>query len=324
MRAAVVAHHGPPESVVVEDLDDLRPGPGQVVVDVRAAAVNFPDVLIAADQYQITVPTPFTPGSEFAGIVSAVGADVSGVAVGDAVSGASMVGAFAEQVCVPVGSVTPVPEGVTFEDAAAFGVVYATAYHALRSIAEVQPGDWVVVLGAAGGVGLAAVDIAQQLGGRVVAAASGADKLAVCRQRGAEHVIDYDTEDLKDRIKSLTGGGAQVVIDPVGGRYSEAALRATSWGSRFVVVGFASGEIPRIPLNLVLLKGVIVRGFDIRTFPEVAPERNARDRRELAELFASGQLRSYVSRVFPLDDIALALRHVADRQAVGKVIISCT
>lgn len=324
MRAAVVAQHGPPESVVVEDLDDLRPAPGQVVVDVRAAAVNFPDVLIAADQYQITVPTPFTPGSEFAGIVSAVGADVSGVAVGDAVSGASMVGAFAEQVCVPVGSVTAVPEGVTFEDAAAFGVVYATAYHALRSIAEVQPGDWVVVLGAAGGVGLAAVDIAQQLGGRVVAAASGADKLAVCRERGAEHVIDYEAEDLKDRIKSLTGGGAQVVIDPVGGRYSEAALRATSWGSRFVVVGFASGEIPRIPLNLVLLKGVIVRGFEIRTFPEVAPERNARDRRELAELFASGQLRPYVSRVFPLDDIGLALRHVADRQAVGKVIISCT
>jgi NADPH2:quinone reductase len=291
---------------------------------VHAAAVNFPDVLIVANKYQVSVPPPFTPGSEFAGAVAAVGAGVDGVAVGDRVYGGTIVGAFAEQVVAPAGSLNLMPEGVGYPEAAAFGVVYATAYHALRSIADVQPGDWVVVLGAAGGVGLAAVEVARLLGGRVLAAASSDEKLALCKDVGAEAVVNYETEDLKERIKELTDGGADVVIDPVGGGYAEPALRATRWGGRFVVVGFASGDIPRIPLNLVLLKGVIVKGFEFRTFGIHAPELMRRDREELLAHFAAGRLTPHVSEVFPLDRVGDALRAVAERRALGKVIVDPT
>ena len=214
------------------------------------------------------------------------------------------------------------PDGVDFPQAAAFGVVYMTAYNALRSVAETKEGDWVVVLGAAGGVGTASVEVAQLLGGRVLAAASSDEKLALCRELGAEAVVNYETEDLKERIKQITDGGADVVIDPVGGRYSEQALRATRWGGRFVVVGFASGEIPRIPLNLVLLKGPIVKGFEVRTFSEHAPDENRRDREEAYTHFAAGRLRPHVSEVFPLERVGDALEAVAERRALGKVIVS--
>jgi NADPH2:quinone reductase len=220
-----------------------------------------------------------------------------------------------------VAALTPVPASVTFAEAASFGVVYSTAYHALRSVAEVRPGEWVAVLGAAGGVGLAAVDLARHLGARVLAAASSDEKLEVCRERGAEALVNYARDDLKVAMKDLTGGGADVVIDPVGGPYSEPALRATRWGARFVVVGFASGEIPRIPLNLVLLKGVVVKGFEFRTFAEHAPEAARRDREELLALFADGKVRPYVSSVYPLDRVGEALREVADRRAIGKVVV---
>jgi NADPH2:quinone reductase len=213
------------------------------------------------------------------------------------------------------------PDGVPFAEAAAFHVVYATAYHALRSVAEVEPGEWVVVLGAAGGVGMAALDVATVLGAKVLAAASSPAKLDACAQRGAAALVDYSREDLKQRIRDLTGGGADVIIDPVGGAHSEAALRAGKWGGRFVTVGFASGEIPRIPLNLVLLKGVAVKGFEIRTFSQNAPEAAARDRAELAELYRSGRLRPHVSSVYPLAEAAQALQAVANRQAIGKVVI---
>ena len=321
MRAAVCHEYGAPETVVVEDIPTPEIRSTDALVDVHAAAVNFPDVLIVANKYQISVPPPFTPGSEFAGVVSAIGAAVHDVAVGDRVYGGAIAGAFAEQVVTPAGSLNAMPDTVGFPEAAAFGVVYATAYHSLRSVAEVEPGEWVVVLGAAGGVGLASVEVAKLLGGRVLAAASSDEKLALCREVGAEATVNYEAEDLKERVKVITGGGADVVIDPVGGAYTEPALRATRWGGRFVVVGFAAGEIPRIPLNLVLLKGVIIKGFEFMTFGVHAPELMARDRKELMEHLAAGRLTPHVSEVFPLDRAADALRAVGERRALGKVIV---
>ena len=321
MRAARVLEYGPPQSVVVEDLPDPVAGPGQVVVDIHAAAVNFPDVLIVANQYQVSIPTPFVPGSEFAGIVSAVADDVQTVSIGDHVYGASFVGAYAERIAVSANSVTVVPDTVDLREAAAFSVAHTTAIHALRTIADVQPEETVLVLGAAGGVGLAAVELATLMGARVVAAASTDAKLDLCRRYGAVAGINYTTEDLKVRAKELTGGAADIVLDPVGGPYAEQALRATGWGSRYVVLGFASGEIPRIPLNLVLLKGVIVRGMEMRTITEHEPEQVARDQRELRDLFMTGQLHPHVSAVYPLTDTHLALQSMLDRTATGKVLI---
>jgi NADPH2:quinone reductase len=309
---------------VIADVPAPTLRPGGALVDVHAGAVNFPDVLVVANQYQVSIPVPFTVGSEFAGVVNAVADDVAALHVGDRVFGSAFVGAFAEQIAMPAAGLTLVPDGVSFAEAAAFGVAHTTAYHALRSVAEVEPGDWVVVLGAAGGVGLAAVELATQLGARVMAAASSDEKLALCRERGAIATTNYATEDLKGAIKDATGGGADVVIDPVGGPYSEAALRATRWGGRFVVVGFAAGEIPRLPLNLVLLKGVIVKGFEFRTFAEHAPDAARRDRDELFALFATGKVRPHVSAVFALEQTAKALRAMADRRALGKIVVDPT
>jgi NADPH2:quinone reductase len=297
-------------------------GPGQIVVDISAAAVNFPDLLIMSGGYQIKWPLPLIPGSEFAGTISSVGEDVTAVQVGDRVAGSTAVGAFAEQIAVPATSVWSVPDSVDFAEAAAFRVTYLTSYHALRSVAEVQPDEWVVVLGAAGGVGTAAIDIAKLLGARVIAVAAGAHKLAVCRERGADACVDYSHEDLKQRIKEITGGGADVVIDPVGGRFSEQALRAMAWGGRFVCIGFATGEIPKIALNLVLLKGIIVRGMEIRTFGEHRPDLAARDETEAFEHFAAGRLRPYIEARVPLADAYDALLMVRERKAIGKVVIS--
>jgi NADPH2:quinone reductase len=321
MRALRCNSYGPPSGLVIENLPDPRPGPGQIVVGIEAAGVNYPDTLIAANRYQVSVPVPFTPGSEFAGRVQEVGEGVISPAVGQVVRGSSMVGAFAERIAVSAASVSPVPDGVDFEAAAAFGVAHATAYHALRSVAGVHPEEWVLVLGAAGGVGLAAVEVARLLGARVLAAASTSAKLAVCSERGAEATVDYSAEDLKLRARELTGGGPHVVIDPVGGPYSEPALRAGRPGCRFVTVGFASGQIPRIPLNLVLLKDVAILGFDIRTFSTHHAPEAERDRAELEDLLASGRLRPYVSASYPLSEAAAALQLVADRGAVGKVVI---
>jgi len=328
VRAAYVPEHGAPEVVLVQELPDLSPGPGEVLVDIAYAAVNFPDVLIVNNEYQVQVPAPFVPGSEFSGVIAAVGAGVAGgergLAVGDHVYGASFVGAYAEQIVVNAASVTVIPGSVDLRDAAAFSVAHTTAMHTLRTIADLQPGETVLVLGAAGGVGLASVELATLLGGQVIAAASSPEKLALCAKYGAVAGIDYTTEDLKTRAKELTGGGADVVVDPVGGPYSEQALRATQWGSRFVVVGFASGEIPRIPLNLVLLKGVIVRGMEMRSIAENVPDLVARDQRELAELFVGGKIHPHVSAVYPLGDTAVALRSMLERTATGKVLIDVT
>jgi NADPH:quinone reductase-like Zn-dependent oxidoreductase len=214
-----------------------------------------------------------------------------------------------------------IPDAASFDAAATFSVAYGTAQSVLRSVADVQPGEWVVVLGAAGGVGLAVVDLAVLAVARVLAAASSPAKLSVCAERGTEAVVDYQHESLKDRIKDITGGGADVVIDPVGAPYAEEALRATRYGSRFVTVGYASGDIPRIPLNLILLKGVRVMGYEARTFGANEPELLARDRKELDEHFSSGRISPYVCANYRLDDVASALRHVGDRRAIGKVII---
>jgi NADPH:quinone reductase len=321
MRAAQLTRYGAPELLTLTEVADPLPGPGEVAVDIVAAAVNFPDLLIMSGGYQASWPLPLIPGSEFAGTVAATGPGVSGLAPGDRVAGTVAVGAFAEKIVVPGEALWRVPDGVGLADAAAFRVTYLTAYHALRSVAEVRGGDWVVVLGAAGGVGLAAVDIARLLGGRVIAAASSAEKLAVCRARGAEAVIDYGGEDLKNTIKRITGHGADVVLDPVGGPYSEQALRATAWGGRFVCLGFAAGEIPRIPLNLVLLKGAVIHGFEIRTFGEHRPDLAARDAAELAAHFAAGRLRPCISARYALADITSALQAVRNRKTYGKVVI---
>ena len=321
MRAARCLEHGPPSSVVVEELPDPVPGPGEAVVRVAAAGVNYPDALIVGNRYQVSAPVPFTPGSEFAGVVETVGPGASKVRVGDRVRGGAFVGAFAELVVASEHSLAPVPDGVDFTVAAAYGVTYETAYHSLVTVGRVQPGEWVAVLGAAGGVGSATVELAHVLGARVVAAASNAAKLEVCRAMGADAVIDYTREDLKDALKSATGGGADVVIDPVGGAYSEPALRALAWGGRFVVVGFASGDIPRIPLNLVLLKGVTVSAFEFRGFGAHHPEEMARATAALRDMLASGRIRPHIGAVHPLDEAAAALEDVLERRATGKVVI---
>lgn len=321
MKAIVCREYCDPDDLVLDELPDLTPEPGQVVIRVRAAAVNYPDVLLIAGEYQVKVPPPFSPGSEMAGDVIAVGDGVD-CRVGARVSATTFVGAFAEQAMVDSRSVSPIPDGIEYAAAAAFGVTYRTAYYALRTVAPVHPGDWVVVLGAAGGVGLAAVDIAKLLGGRVLAAASGQEKLDLCRERGAEACVDYDREDLRDRIKEITGKpGAGIVVDPVGGPYSLPALRGLGRGGVFVTLGYAAGAIPAVPLNLVLLKGITIRGMEIRTFASDYPDEAVHADRELHRLYADGRLRPYIGARFPLSDAAVALRHVADRRALGKVII---
>jgi NADPH:quinone reductase-like Zn-dependent oxidoreductase len=321
VKAIVCREYGPPETLLLDEVDAPAPTPRHAVVRVHAAAVNFPDVLSISGGYQVKVTPPFVPGSEFAGEVIAVG-EGSTYQPGQRVSGSVLVGAFAEQVLVDTRSLTAIPDGADYADAAAFGVTYRTAYFALRAFAGVTPGDWVVVLGAAGGVGLAAVDLAVAMGARVVAAASSADKLALCRRRGALATIDYDTENLRDGIRAATGGaGAHVVLDPVGGRYSEQALRGLGRGGVFVTLGYAAGDIPAIPLNLVLLKGITVRGMEIRTFYADYPDEAIRDTAELQQMFADETVRPYIGARYPLEQTATALRQVVDRKSLGKIVI---
>ncbi|MEB3982887.1 NADPH:quinone oxidoreductase family protein [Mycobacterium sp. 663a-19] len=319
MRAVVCRAYGPPEDLVLTDVDEPVPGPGQLLVRVRAAAVNFPDVLFVAGKYQVKIPPPFIPGNEIAGEVLAAGEGAPFVP-GQRVSGTTF-GAFAERALLEASQATLMPDDADFASAAAFGVTYRTAYHALRSTAAVAEGDWVVVLGAAGGVGLAAVDLAVAMKARVLAAASSPEKLELCRRRGAEATVDYDREDLKARIRELTGDSARVVIDPVGGAYSEPALRGLARGGTFVTLGYAAGTIPAIPLNLVLLKDITIRGMEIRTFMADHPDEAIRDTEELTKMFAAGVIRPYIGARFPLAETPAALRYVAERKVLGKVVI---
>ena len=320
MRAARCEEYGGPGNVVVRDIPDPVVTPGHVVVDVAAAAVNFPDLLFIANRYQVPAPLPFTPGSEFAGRVAAVGAEVTRLAPGDLVYGSTFTGAMAEKVLVKATAVAPVPPGLSLVEAAAFRVTYLTAYHALVTAAGLRAGQRVVVLGAAGGVGSATVDVAVRLGGRVIAAASSPERLAVCEKLGAEAGIDYVREDLKQRIREITGDGADLVVDPVGDRWAEPALLAIRWGGRFVTVGYAGGEIPRIPLNVVLLKNITVRGLELRTWTERLTGETASAMDALAQLVAEG-LRPAVSEVHELEDVGTALRRVAERIPTGKVVV---
>ncbi|OBI83135.1 NADPH:quinone oxidoreductase family protein [Mycobacterium sp. E740] len=321
MRAAICPRHGPPEVVRIE----ARPSPaldaGQARVRVRAAAVNFPDVLLIADEYQISVAAPFVPGSEFAGEIVELGDGADDFSVGDRVTGTGLHGAFAEEIAVPAAGLMRIPDGIDDRTAAAFGVAYRTAYHTLRSVARVRPGDELVVLGAGGGVGLAAVQLAVALGASVTAVASSDEKLAAAAQYGANHLVNHRTANLRGALREALPDGAHAVVDPVGGELSEAALRSLRRGGRFVTVGFASGVIPRIPLNLVLVKGVHVSGFQ---FQDVPADEFARNESELSDHLVGGRVCPHVSAVYPLSQTAEALRHVADGRAIGKVVIELT
>lgn len=322
MRAAVCRSYGAPEVVVVDEFPAPDCGAGQVRVRVHAAAVNFPDVLVIADEYQMSAPLPFVPGSEFAGVVADVAEDVEAVAVGDRVFGSVFVGAFADEVVVGAANVTHIPTGVEDTAAAAFGVAHRTAYHVLRSVARVQPGEELVVLGAGGGVGLAAVQLGAALGARVTAVASSAEKLDVAASFGATELIDHRAGDLRQALRERHPDGTDIVVDPVGGDLAEPALRSLRWNGRFVTVGYASGEIPRIPLNLVLLKGIQVLGFQFLTFATNAPDEMVRNDAELMDLLGSGRATPHIGATFAFDDVAAALRHVADGKAIGKVALT--
>jgi NADPH:quinone reductase len=323
MRAVLCRQYGPPESLTVEAVEDPTAGDGQVVVDVKACAVNFPDVLIIQNLYQFKPPLPFSPGAEFAGVVSAVGAGVDGVSVGDRVFASTGWGGLAEKIAVGAGSLIPIPDGIDFGPASSFLYAYGTSHYALKDRAGLQPGESLVVLGAAGGVGLAAVELGAFMGATVIAAASSDDKLDLCRQYGATETINYATEDLKTRIRELTGGaGADVVYDPVGGPYSEPALRAIAWAGRFLVIGFAAGDIPAIPLNLALLKGCDIVGVFWGAFVGREPERHRQNVEELVGWWRDGKLRPHVSSTYPLERAAEAIRELVDRKAKGKVVVA--
>lgn len=322
MRAVVCKELGPPEKLAVEELADPEVKRGQVRIAMKAAGVNFPDVLIVQGKYQFKPEGPFSPGGELAGVVEAVGEGVTGVKVGDRVVAIVPWGAFAEKVVVEASAVIPLPPDVPDEIAAGFVLAYATTLYALEDRARLQPGETLAVLGAAGGVGLAAVEIGKALGARVIACASSADKLALCEAHGADDLVDYRREDLKTQLKSLTGGmGVDVVYDPVGGAYSEAALRATAWEGRFLVVGFAAGDIPKIPLNLVLLKSCQIVGVFWGMFTAREPERFRAHVEQLLRWLGEGKLRPHVDRVYPLTEAPQAIRTLMDREAKGKVVI---
>ncbi|WP_395066361.1 NADPH:quinone oxidoreductase family protein [Paraburkholderia silvatlantica] len=321
MRAIRCNQYGPPDSLTLEDAPDLVPGPGQVVIDVKAAAVNFPDVLIIENKYQMKPPLPFTPGAELAGVVRAAGEGVK-LAPGMRVVAYVGTGAFAEQALADASACVALPEGADFATAAAFTLAYGTSHHAVVDRAALRAGETMLVLGAAGGVGLAAVEIGKVLGARVIAAASSEDKLEVCRRFGADATINYSTEDLRERIKALTDGkGPDVIYDPVGGEYAEPAFRSIGWRGRYLVVGFANGEIPRLPLNLALLKGASLVGVFWGDFARREPQRNAAAFAQMVGWIGEGKLRPYVSKRYRLADTAQALKDMASRKVTGKIVI---
>ena len=322
MKAVLCRRHGLPDTLEVADLPTPEPGPGQVRIAVAAAGVNFPDTLIIQNKYQFKPPLPFSPGGECAGTIEAVGPGVEGFSVGQSVIAFTGWGAFAEEVVADAIKLIPIPPGVPFEIAASFVMTYGTSYHAIKDRAALQKGETMLVLGAAGGVGLAAVELGKALGARVIAAASSDEKLAVCREHGADETINYATEDLRERIKALTGGkGVDVVYDPVGGIYSEPALRSMAWRGRFLVVGFANGEIPSIALNLTLLKGCSIVGVFWGEYVRREPKANARDLAELVALMQAGTIKPLVSARYSFAEAADALNAVMQRKVTGKIVL---
>ena len=322
MKALLCKEFGPPESLVLEDVPSPQAGAGEVVVSIKAASVNFPDVLIIQNKYQFKPPLPFSPGSELAGVVQEAGPGVTGVKPGDKVIAFTTFGAFAEEVKTEAARLLPLPEGMSFEEGASFILTYGTTDHALRDRAQMKSGETLLVLGAAGGVGVAAIEIGKAMGARVIACASSDEKLAVCRQHGADEAINYATEDLRERIKTLTGGkGVDVIYDAVGGPYSEPAFRSIAWRGRHLVIGFAAGDIPKLPLNLALLKGASVVGVFWGDFTRREPQVFAESARQLGRWYREGKLKPHVSATFPLARAAEAIKLLASRKAKGKVVI---
>ena len=322
MRAVRAHDLSGPSGLRVDEVPEPTVGTGQVLIDVRAAGVNFPDVLLTYGKYQFKPTPPFSPGAECAGVVKAIGAGVTSVAVGDRVAATVLNGAYAEQICVPEPAVAKLPEGVSFEVGAATLLTYATTWHALVDRAQVQRGEKLLVLGAAGGVGVAACEIGALLGAHVIAAASTDDKLAFVRQHGASETINYATADLKDRVKALTSGnGVDVVYAPVGGPLAEPALRSTAWQGRYLVIGFATGEIPKIPLNLVLLKGCQIVGVFWGSFAMRDPAKNRAHAAEIFRHVAAGSLKPAVDEVLPFDRAGEALTRLEQRKVKGKIVL---
>jgi NADPH:quinone reductase len=323
VKALVCEAWGLPETLVVKDLADPQAGPGQAVVRVHAAGVNFPDALIIQNKYQFTPPLPFVPGSEAAGVVERVGEGVGQVRPGDRVIALTGSGAFAERVQVAAAALTPLPEGVDFATGAALILTYGTAYHALADRGALRRGETLLVLGAAGGVGLAAVEIGKALGARVIAAASSEQKRSICREHGADEVIDYATADLKSTLATLTAGaGVDVIFDPVGGAFTEAALRSCAWRGRHLVIGFANGDIPRVPANLLLLKGCSLIGVFWGRYVKSEPAAWARDLAALLEWLREGRLRPHIGGRYSLERGAQALSALLARRACGKLVIT--
>lgn len=323
MRAVLCEAYGGPETLVVRDLPDPTPGPGEIAVDLAFASLNFFDTLQIENRYQFRPPLPFSPGAEFSGRVAALGPGVTGLSVGDRIAAHVRHGACRTRIILPAAAAVPIPDGLSDEAAAGLFITYGTSYHALKQRAELKPGEWLAVLGASGGVGLAAVELGRLMGARVIACASSPDKLDFARRFGAEIGIDYSATDLKEALKQATGGqGVDVVYDPVGGDLAEAALRACAWKGRFLVIGFAAGTIPKIPLNLTLLKGCDIRGVFWGEFTKREPEADRANMAELLGWARDGKLSVHVDSVHRLDDIAAALGRLARREAKGKVLVA--
>lgn len=322
MRALVCNEYGPPEALVIEAQDDPIPGPGQILVDVAAAGINFPDVLSIAGKYQVKTPTPFVAGNEAAGVVAAIGDQVTHFTVGDKVIITTRGGTFAEKCVADEMTSMPLPAGLSFEQGAGFAVTYGTSYHALKQSAKLQAGETVLVLGAAGGVGVTAVEIAKAMGARVIAAASTVEKLDFARAAGADETINYSDVPLKETVKALTEGqGVDIVYDPVGGELADQALRATAWHGRYLVIGFASGDIPRFPANIALLKEASIIGVWWGTWAAKNPKLQMQNVREMAAMIKDGILTPRVTESYPLDHFVDAFKAITERRALGKVVL---
>jgi NADPH2:quinone reductase len=324
MKAMLCKAFGPAETLVLEDISSPTAKANEVLIDVHAAGVNFPDTLIIEGKYQFKPPFPFSPGGEASGVVAAVGEKVSHLKVGDRVMALTGWGSFAEQVAVPAYNVLPMPPSMDFISGAAFSMTYGTSMHALKQRANLQAGETLLVLGASGGVGLAAVEIGKAMGARVIAAASSAEKLAVAKNAGADELINYKDSSLKEELKRLTGGkGVDVIYDPVGGALFEEAFRSIGWNGRFLVVGFAAGGgIPALPANLPLLKGASLVGVFWGSFAQRQPQDNAANFQQLFAWHAEGKIKPLVSQTFPLAEAAKAIDTLGQRKAVGKVVVN--
>jgi len=321
MRALVCREYGSPDDLVVEERDDPVPGAGEILVDIKAAGLNFPDVLLIGGQYQVKTPPPFIPGHEAAGVVAVAGGGADRFAVGDRVIITPPTGAFAERCAVPEQLAMPIPEGLDFGQAAGFTITYSTSYHALCQHAALREGETVLVLGAAGGVGISAVEIAKALGARVIAAASTAEKLEFAKSAGADETVNYAEASIKDAVREITGGkGADVIYDPVGGETGEQALRCIARGGRYLVIGFASGAIPSFPANLLLLKEASAVGVWWGPWAMRNPERQAQNLNAMADMISNGRLRPRVTGSYSLDEFSAAFRAITTRRVLGKVV----